>query len=189
MQKMNTPNSYWNRIKKGALKVILFMFFIFTLVAIPRFGFVKALIFGVLFTSVWAVVFIGLYSLLDYIFLRRAFKKYGKVDYRISQFREVEIGCKKEAALDYAVSAIEKLKGIKKVYPDRIKQIIKARTKNSCKTLGEYIKIEIFEKQHGKVLFEIYSNPVIKTAFFDLAKNYENVEKISAFLKESAERK
>lgn len=180
---MNTQYTYWDRIKKGVFKTTLFMFCIFILVAIPRLNVWGILTFAITATLLIWLPIIALQSLIDYAFLRKTFRKYGKVDYNLHQFREVIIKIDKELAYKSALEALKQLKGVKNIKSNINQGMVEAQTKVYCKSMGENIKIKISEEPSGRIVFNIYSSPIKKMAIGDLAQNYENVEKVSAYLK------
>ena len=146
MQKMNTPNSYWNRIKKGIFKPTLFMFCIFILVAIPRLNVLGILTFAIAATLLLWFPIIALCSFIDYIFLKSIFKKYGTIDYNVQQLRKIKLIADREASFDYVMNKLKELKWIENIKGERASGFLEARTKHNClKTMGESIRIELIE--------------------------------------------
>lgn len=180
---MTTATSYWGRIKNGLFKSTLIMFAAYTIIGLFYLKPIKALLFGASLTFFGWIIIIGLYALYDYFCLKIAFKKYRSVDYGITQFREVRFGMNRVAVFGYALKAIDELKGIREITTDKTNGIIEVRRRGRCSSQGEHIRIKISELAVDNSSVEIYSRPIMKWAFFDLANNYKNVEKINAYLR------
>ena len=120
------------------------------------------------------------YIFIDYFFLKKAFKKYGRVDYALTQRRQAEILCDKRKALDYAVEALHYLKGIRHIEVDRLQSIVEAETRLFWRNSFAEIKVQVHEGISGKSVISITSKPLRKTALFDEGRNFINVESILA---------
>ncbi len=183
---MNTKYSYWDRIKKGIIYVFLFMLSVSTILAIPYFGFLRGIAFGIVGSISWCLFVLPILILLDYISLRKVFNKYGRFDYNIKQFRELRAKQKFDDVFEHALAAVKKLKGIKNI-AIKGQGLIKAKTKMNCKTFGDDIEIKLLHEPTEEILIHIYSKPLVKTTIIDYGKNYENVEIICANLREQLE--
>ena len=82
---------YLERVKKGILSSTLVLFVFFAIVGGFGYGIVKGLLIGVMLTMFVLIPFQILYSLIDYLFLTKAFKKYGRIDYGLHQLHEDKV--------------------------------------------------------------------------------------------------
>jgi len=173
---------YLERVKKGILSSTLVLFVFFAIVGGFGYGIVKGLLIGVMLTMFVLIPFQILYSLIDYLFLTKAFKKYGRIDYGLHQLHSMKIKFSKDEAFNYVLKAMNKYKGIQDIEVDKRSGIIKARRKAYWKTQGENIKIIVTETSSISSI-EIHSRPRRKLAYWDFAQNYQNVEIIANYIK------
>lgn len=172
--------SYWDRGMKRILSCTLVLYIFFTIVGCFGLGIVKGPLFGVMLTIFVLIPCLIVYSLIDYLCLTKAFKKYGRIDYGLHQLHRIKIKSNKDEAFNYALKAINKYKGIRDIEADKRRGIIEARRKAYWKTQGENIKILVTE-QSGISSIDVYSQPRRKYAFWDFAQNYQNVEIIATY--------
>ncbi|MDH4230820.1 MAG: hypothetical protein OEW04_02195 [Nitrospirota bacterium] len=187
MNKNKMINSYWDRRRKGIYSSLFLLFCFYILIGVFGLAMRKAPVFAS-FLIILLIAMYGFYLIIDYIYFKKSFKKYGRIDYDLNQLHTMEIQCNKDDAFQYALTSIKTYKGIRDIEPDKQRGIIEAERKGYCKTRGENIKI-IIKEGFGTSLIEIYSSPRFKRAFIDFAQNYENVEIISASIKNLMEMK
>jgi CRISPR-associated protein Csm1 len=83
------------------------------------------------------------------------------------------------------LKSLEKIKKCEIKEAEQSKGIITAHSGTTWKTWGEIINFEIINNEDSKkTCIKISSSPLVSTTLVDFGKNYENVKKISDFLKE-----
>jgi len=183
---MKSVSTYWARVKLGVFYISLGMFVGLTFIVIPRtplnyIYFAPA--FGVVMTVlvIWPLLGIGI--LIDYLYLKSAFRQYGVVDYNLHQFREIVAPLSKERVLKYIADFMKQEFKIRDIDIDYRRGLINATTKMTLLTWGQKIDVVVKENQDGQSLIQILSEPKKKTAVFDLGMNLRNAEQIAKHLK------
>jgi hypothetical protein len=180
-KEISRSSSYWLRVRKGFLYAPLFGFILATLLALPYFGLIRAVIFGI-FLNILLIIGWSILCLLDYIAMRKLFRKFGTIDYSICQTREITIEKPFKATYPMFVNAIKKLKHIKNISLNEEKGMIRITTGFNFRTSGDIITIKLLSNSSDRTRVQISSKPRLKTVIFDYGKNYENAEKIKKLI-------
>jgi len=138
-------------------------------------GIKLGLIFSICLTG------IGLYN--DYIFRRWVFAKLKVKNFDISQRREIYLKENLMLAFSRTLNVLRIIPSVKQINPDIIARKISAKTGGSILSFGELIEVEL-SQEAKKTKVVIYSMPRLKATVADCGKNIENVEIITALLKD-----
>jgi uncharacterized protein YlbG (UPF0298 family) len=139
---MGAINSYWIRVRKGLIIANLILDCFFIILGVILNGIIKGFVFGLLMSVLMLPVW-GLALLMDYSALRRAFKRYGKIDYNLEQYREIEVACNRETAFNWAMESLKELKNVHDIEFDRFHGVIEARIRKFLKTERSAIIVKI----------------------------------------------
>ena len=175
---------YLSRILKFFLvTTILFGALIFTFMVVFGGSVKMGISFGVKFGLISSISLtaIGFYN--DYIFRRWVFAKLKLRSFDLSQRREIDLKGDLKTVFSKTLSVLKMIPAIKEISPDQVARKISAKTGSSILTFGELIEVELFHET-GNTKAVIYSKPRLKTTVADCGKNIENVEIISALLKD-----
>ena len=138
-----------------------------------------------LFFATFLVVF-SIYS--DIIFRQWVFVKLKVRSFDLSQYREIHLKGELKCIFAQVLAVLKMIPTIKKISPDAVGRKISATTGSSILTFGELIDIEFF-LEADNVRITISSRPRLMTTMVDYGKNIENVEIISALLRDEKEGK
>jgi len=144
-------------------------------------GFLYGMGGGLVVSSITAI----LGTLVDYIFRRLVFRKYGKRGFELDQIREIFLKGDLSEIFQRSLTSLTNVPKLKYVHYNSDENRITAKTSGSWNTIGEKIEIELFQES-DRIRVQIRSRPRLKTAVFDCANNIERVEEISSFLKSTA---
>jgi hypothetical protein len=168
-------------VRKGFLYAPLLGFILAVLLTLPYFGLIRAFIFGI-FLDILLIIGWSILCLLDYIAIRKLFRKFGTIDYSICQTREITIEKPFITTYPMFVNAIKKLKHIKNISLNEEKGMIRITTGFNFRTSGDIITIKLLSNSSDRTRVQISSKPRLKTVIFDYGKNYENAEKIKKLI-------
>jgi hypothetical protein len=103
----------------------------------------------------------------------------------VKQSAELSMELSFEKVFELCLKSLEKIKKCEIKEAEQSKGIITAHSGTTWKTWGEIINFEIVNNEDSKkTCIKISSSPLVSTTLVDFGKNYENVKKISDFLKE-----
>ena len=143
-------------------------------------GFIPLTIWSIVFPP--AIVFIPVYLL-----HRRALRKMGIVNIPRSKRnkRVIELECPYDEAFKLCTLAVNVVRGRPRILSrDKSRGLITAKTGITGDSWGEIITFNIRRINDNKTRIEITSRSVIYVQILDSGKNFENIEKITAFLRE-----
>ena len=121
-----------------------------------------------------------------YYLHRRALRKKGIVNIPRSERnrRIIELNCSFNEAFNLCISSLSTIRGgVKAIDKDKDRGIIIARTGLTWSSWGEIIKFKIHRVSDNKVQIEVLSKQAT-IQILDYGKNFENIEKITTYLKE-----
>jgi len=102
----------------------------------------------------------------------------------VHQVRNVELRCSYDKAFSLCIEALGLIEKCKIEKEDLGPGKIVARTGATWKTWGDLISFEIRKAGKDEIVVELSSRPAVRMTMVDYGKNLENVETITAFLRE-----
>lgn len=172
-------------ILKSFFLVGLLASFLFGIFRSVKTGSFYGFIDGIQFGFFLAIVMVPVIVFLDVLQRIKNYRKYKKIDFNINQVRRLLIREEYNSIFNKLCDLLKDCKEFSIYNMNLNKGIIEADVKKSWKSFGEKLQIRFRKGSDGKVLVEIISKPKISLTMIDYAKNFENVESISAKVKGS----
>ena len=138
--------------------------------------------------TIWSIVFpLAIVFIPVYLLHRRALRKMGIVNIPRSKrnMRVIELECPYDEAFKLCTLAVNVVRGRPRILSrDKSRGLITAKTGITRDSWGEIITFNIRRISDNRTRIEISSRSVIYVQILDSGKNFENIEKITAFLRE-----
>ena len=143
----------------------------------------KAISYGAKSGLFISIPLIGICTYYDIIFRQRIFAKLKVRSFDLSQRREIKLNIDLNKVFSRTLTVLKMIPAVIKISPDPVARKITAKIGISLLSFGELIEVELFQ-ENGNTKIVIFSKPRLKTIMVDYGKNIENVEIISALLKD-----
>ncbi|WP_027340627.1 hypothetical protein [Halonatronum saccharophilum] len=164
------------------INMFLEFLLLFTILDTIRFIFKEAF-FTSLYRGFLGSISTAIFFTLGFYPIQRLFLKNNESEVNYSEKLKVDNNLKE--AFQLSLNSLEQIKKSKIIEANKKKGVIKAKVGLSWESFGEQIKISIKNVNSNRVEINISSKPSWEETKVDYNKNYNNVKKISTYLKDN----